>query len=120
MYELVNIFDTFLPQLLTYPNPSDPLNIDAANLMNSNLTEYEKKVRSLVKEHSLPQEKMETEILKNNPNNHKDSTDVSEEDKQKSQPMQVELGCADLDELSHKSDLSSLSETSDICDEQMY
>ena len=52
MYELLNIFDSFLPQLLTYPNPSDPLNLEAANLMNQNPTEYEKRVKLIVKEHA--------------------------------------------------------------------
>ena len=45
MYELRNVFEVFLPQLLLYPNPTDPLNGDAANLMMTDKDKYEAKVQ---------------------------------------------------------------------------
>lgn len=43
--DLVNIFSTFLPQLLLYPNPSDPLNGQAAALMMKNPDAYSQRIR---------------------------------------------------------------------------
>lgn len=48
MFDLINIFDTFLPQLLLYPNPTDPLNPDAAALMLKESSKYEQKVKDYV------------------------------------------------------------------------
>lgn len=48
MFDLVNIFDSFLPQLLLYPNPSDPLNGAAASLMMKNPEAYNRRVREMV------------------------------------------------------------------------
>ncbi|KAF3774199.1 Ubiquitin-conjugating enzyme E2 5 [Nymphaea thermarum] len=45
MFDLVNIFEVFLPQLLLYPNPSDPLNGEAAALMMRDRKIYEQKVK---------------------------------------------------------------------------
>jgi len=49
MYDMVNIFETFLPQLLRYPNPADPLNGEAAALLLREPKTYEHKVRDYVK-----------------------------------------------------------------------
>jgi ubiquitin-conjugating enzyme E2 H len=45
MYDLINIFDVFLPQLLLYPNPTDPLNPEAAQLQ----IRYEQKYKDKIK-----------------------------------------------------------------------
>lgn len=43
--DLINVFEVFLPQLLLYPNASDPMNADAADLMLKDPAAYEQKVR---------------------------------------------------------------------------
>ncbi|CAA7390748.1 unnamed protein product [Spirodela intermedia] len=45
MFDLLNVFEVFLPQLLLYPNPSDPLNGEAAALMMRDRNCYEQKVK---------------------------------------------------------------------------
>jgi ubiquitin-conjugating enzyme E2 H len=42
---MINIFEVFLPQLLRYPNPNDPLNGEAAALLMRHPKEYEIKVK---------------------------------------------------------------------------
>ncbi|KAJ2286258.1 ubiquitin-conjugating enzyme E2 H, partial [Coemansia sp. RSA 2706] len=48
MFDLLNIFESFMPQLLRYPNPTDPLNGEAAALMMRDTAAYEAKVRDYV------------------------------------------------------------------------
>jgi len=52
LYDLSNIFESFLPQLLTYPNPIDPLNGDAAAMYLHKPDEYKRKVSDYVKKYA--------------------------------------------------------------------
>ena len=47
MFDMINIFEVFLPQLLRYPNPSDPLNGEAANKLMRDPKDYDSKVKGL-------------------------------------------------------------------------
>eukprot|EP00850_Spirogloea_muscicola_P023408 SM000354S13403 [mRNA] locus=s354:60134:61622:- [translate_table: standard] len=45
MFDLINVFEVFLPQLLLYPNPTDPLNGEAAALLMREPDHYKLKVK---------------------------------------------------------------------------
>ena len=45
MFDMINIFEVFLPQLLRYPNPTDPLNGEAAALLMRDSKTYDTKVK---------------------------------------------------------------------------
>lgn len=52
MFGLLNIFENFLPHLLRYANPSDPLNTDASNLMNKDINQYNETVKIYVQRYA--------------------------------------------------------------------
>lgn len=52
MFTMIHIFETFIPQLLNYPNASDPLNGDASSLYLNNRKLYEEKVKSYVQKYA--------------------------------------------------------------------
>ncbi|KAL8701223.1 MAG: hypothetical protein Q9201_005021 [Fulgogasparrea decipioides] len=45
---MINIFEVFLPQLLRYPNPTDPLNGEAAAMLMRDPKTYDNKVKEYV------------------------------------------------------------------------
>jgi ubiquitin-conjugating enzyme E2 H len=50
LFDLINVFEQFLPQLLLYPNPTDPLNGEAAALLLREPEQYNAKVRDYVRQ----------------------------------------------------------------------
>lgn len=48
MFDMINIFEVFLPQLLRYPNPTDPLNGEAAALLMREPKSYDARVKGMV------------------------------------------------------------------------
>lgn len=64
MFDLLNIFEVFLPQLLLYPNPTDPLNGEAAALMMHDRNLYNRRVKEHCAKYAKPEvegEKQEKE-----------------------------------------------------------
>lgn len=51
IYNLSHIVDTFLPQLLTYPNPDDPLNTEAASVFSKDSEEFADDVSFYIEKH---------------------------------------------------------------------
>eukprot|EP00898_Chlorokybus_atmophyticus_P008183 jgi/Chlat1/8366/Chrsp80S07805 len=56
MFDLINVFEVFLPQLLLYPNPTDPLNGEAAALLMREPELYARKVREYCTKYAKPED----------------------------------------------------------------
>jgi ubiquitin-conjugating enzyme E2 H len=80
MLDMINIFEVFLPQLLRYPNPADPLNGEAASLLLREPKSYEVRVREYVSKYATP-EKLELEASpKNGPGCHLTTNEADDDD----------------------------------------
>jgi ubiquitin-conjugating enzyme E2 H len=56
MFDLINVFEVFLPQLLLYPNAADPLNGEAAALLMREPDAYAAKVKDYVARYANPED----------------------------------------------------------------
>ena len=53
IYTLEHVIYTFIPQLLTYPNAEDPLNIESANLYKANIKQFNRHVKMKMFENNI-------------------------------------------------------------------
>uniref|UniRef100_H2XUW4 UBC core domain-containing protein n=1 Tax=Ciona intestinalis TaxID=7719 RepID=H2XUW4_CIOIN len=74
--DLSNIFEAFLPQLLSYPNAVDPLNGDAAALYLHKPDDYVKKIKEYVSRYATEEALQEHD--KHMENGHDESSDSEE------------------------------------------
>ncbi|ODQ64781.1 hypothetical protein NADFUDRAFT_43078 [Nadsonia fulvescens var. elongata DSM 6958] len=71
MFDMLNIFEVFLPQLLRYPNPSDPLNGEASALLLREPEAYNKRVNEYVERYA------NGDAMKNEDDDESDDDDMS-------------------------------------------
>jgi len=77
LYDLSNIFESFLPQLLAYPNPKDPLNVEAATLLLRSPTEYRRRVQEYIRRYAIRESDNTRE---HSPASDESLSDLSEDD----------------------------------------
>ncbi|GAA5865021.1 hypothetical protein JCM8547_007684 [Rhodosporidiobolus lusitaniae] len=74
MFDMINIFEVFLPQLLRYPNAADPLNGEAAALLMRDPKAYDARVKEYVQKYAS------TGANANGDDGDSDETDSDEDD----------------------------------------
>lgn len=78
MYDLINIFDTFLPQLLLYPNPTDPLNGEAARLILKDTDKYKEKIHEYINKYASENISLKNTTTTNGENKEEIKSEASE------------------------------------------
>eukprot|EP01018_Ginkgo_biloba_P025113 Gb_18257 [translate_table: standard] len=80
MFDLLNVFEVFLPQLLLYPNPASPLNGEAAALIMRNKDLYEQKVKEHCERYAKPEDIGSRQEEESNDGEVSEDEDASSED----------------------------------------
>eukprot|EP01025_Chloroclados_australasicus_P047738 TRINITY_DN5384_c1_g2_i1.p2 TRINITY_DN5384_c1_g2~~TRINITY_DN5384_c1_g2_i1.p2 ORF type:complete len:265 (+),score=50.11 TRINITY_DN5384_c1_g2_i1:327-1121(+) len=100
MFDLINVFEVFLPQLLLYPNPTDPLNGEAAALLMREPDAYKKKVKEYVRKYAQKKQNAQSE----DPNSDTNSSKSGDE-QDNTEPMEIQGQQTDSQPLPTPNDL---------------
>ncbi|CAN1846105.1 Ubiquitin-conjugating enzyme E2 5 [Linum perenne] len=84
MFDLLNVFEVFLPQLLLYPNPADPLNGDAAALMMKDREKYDQKVKEYCEKYAKKEDIVKGTGEEDSDEDDEEEDDVSDDDRRSS------------------------------------
>ncbi|EMP26589.1 Ubiquitin-conjugating enzyme E2 H [Chelonia mydas] len=82
LVNLTNIFESFLPQLLAYPNPIDPLNGDAAAMYLHRPEEYKQKIKEYIQKYATEEALKEQEEGTGDSSSESSMSDFSEDEAQ--------------------------------------
>uniref|UniRef100_A0A8C5CI74 Ubiquitin-conjugating enzyme E2 H n=1 Tax=Gadus morhua TaxID=8049 RepID=A0A8C5CI74_GADMO len=82
MINLTNIFESFLPQLLAYPNPIDPLNGDAAAMYLHRPEDYKHKIKEYIQKYATEEALKEQEERAGDSSSESSMSDFSEDEAQ--------------------------------------
>ncbi|KAK2096600.1 Ubiquitin-conjugating enzyme E2 H [Saguinus oedipus] len=82
LIDLTNIFESFLPQLLAYPNPIDPLNGDAAAMYLHRPEEYKQKIKEYIQKYATEEALKEQEEGTGDSSSESSMSDFSEDEAQ--------------------------------------
>ncbi|EGC28528.1 hypothetical protein DICPUDRAFT_44157 [Dictyostelium purpureum] len=80
MFDLINIFEIFLPQLLLYPNPTDPLNGEAASMLLKEPERYKMRVKEFVSKYASENAQNEESDSESDLSSYSDSSDKDDDD----------------------------------------
>ncbi|GAM19728.1 hypothetical protein SAMD00019534_029030 [Acytostelium subglobosum LB1] len=83
MFDLINIFEVFLPQLLLYPNPTDPLNGEAASMLLKEPEKFKLKVKEFVNKYATKNAEQEDSESESDLSSYTDDSDVNLDDSDK-------------------------------------
>uniref|UniRef100_A0AAY4DVZ8 Ubiquitin-conjugating enzyme E2 H n=1 Tax=Denticeps clupeoides TaxID=299321 RepID=A0AAY4DVZ8_9TELE len=82
LYDLTNIFESLLPQLLEYPNPIDPLNGGAAAMYLHRPEEYKQKIKEYIQKYATEEALKEQEESARDSSSESSMSDFSEDEAQ--------------------------------------